>query len=143
MMILTTFLTELTDEIRERTGGAAVVETGGDGLDYQIRVRPVADGPCPFIVHLESDNEVTIEFGVLSVAHFASDNREAVAESCQSTVVDLLAGEVTESVWSRAGKPCRAEAQIGTGPEAITVSTRDGLCLRAQRREVAYSPYRP
>jgi hypothetical protein len=142
-MILTTFLTELTDEIRDRAGGSAVVETGGDDLDYEIRVRPVADGPCPFVVHLESDNEVTIEFGVLSVAHFASDDRAAVAESCRSTVGDLLAGAVTESVWSRGDKPCRAEARIGTGPAAITVTTWDGLCLRAVRREVEYPPYHP
>ena len=141
-MILTTFLAELTDEIRNRAGGSAVVETTGDDLDFEIRVRPVADGPCPFVVHLESDNEVTIEFGVLSVAHFASADRAAVAESCRSTVGDLLAGAVTESVWSRAGRPCRAEARVGTGPTAITVSTRDGLCLRAVRREVSYSPYR-
>jgi hypothetical protein len=141
-MILTTFLTELTDEIRHRAGDAAVVETGGDDLDYQIRVRPVADGPCPFTVHLESDNEVTIEFGVLSVAHFASDDRAAVAESCRSTVGDLLAGAVTESVWSKDGRPCRAEARLGAGPAAIKVSTRDGLCLRAVRRELDYPPYR-
>ena len=142
MTTLTTYLEMLTEEIRERTRDAAVVEVAGAGLDYEIRVRPVADGPCPFIVHLESDEEITIEFGALSVAHFASDDREAVADSCRSTVVDLLAGAVTESVWSRNGTPCRAEARIGTGPEAITVSTRDGLCLGARRREVAYTPYR-
>lgn len=141
MTILTEFLAELTGEIRARVGAAAVVEAGGDGLDHEIRVRPAGEGPCPFVVHLESDSEISVEFGALSVAHFEAGDRAAVAESCRSTVRDLLDGAVTESVWSRGGQPCRAEATVGAGPAAITVRTRDGLCRNAERREVSYRPY--
>jgi hypothetical protein len=134
---------QLAAEISAEVGERAQVVLTGEEQWPELTVKPVVEQACPFVVHLDSDDEVTIEFGVMSVCHFASSDREAVASSCREAVLSIIKGQVRETVWSRKGPPCRSVAYLGSGPEgALKVRTRRGLCLFPdEQRQVDYVGY--
>jgi hypothetical protein len=131
----------LADELRGRVHGAALVDASGDGLDFEIRVTPAGPDRCPFIVHAQSENELTVEFGEFSTGHFHGKDLAAVIDSCRSLVDDIIAGDVRETIWSRNGEPCKAVAHVGIGDDALKFETRNGLCLRATKRDREYVGY--
>lgn len=135
-------LKDLSEEVRSAAGDRGVVQTSGDGLDFELHVRPRNKGGCAFIVHAESENEVSIEFGAFSVAHIASSDMHAVRETCQDIIDHLIAGKVKEIVWVKRGSPCRAVAYVGMGSDVTSFSTRRGLCLTSERHEYRYEAYK-
>jgi hypothetical protein len=141
MILVEEFLHRLAGDIRRAAGPDAVLTVEGAGLDYEIRVEPSKGGPCPFIVHAQSEDEITIEFGAFSVAHIASSDWDALVRSCRKIVDQIVAGQVKEAVWIRGGTPCRAEAEMGGDGYVTKFKTRHGLCLNAERKDRQYTAY--
>lgn len=136
------FLLELAGRLERELTELAAVGIRSDGDYYELSVTPTRRDACRFVIHSEEESEITIEFGQLSVAHLYAARVDDLAVDASSIVEAFLAGHVQEDVGFVNGQPCRAKAVIGEGSDALSFSTRDGLCLGGETRTFKYSAYR-
>lgn len=93
---------------------------------------------------IHRQDELTVEFGELSVLHIISKDPDAVIDTWRSVLSDFAAGVVSETVWMRNGKACRAKATIGVGHDAVTVKTVTSWYLgHTSQQTRQYEPYVP
>jgi hypothetical protein len=142
METLVNFLVTLAGEIQSSIGDEGLVDTRGEGLDFEIEVKPNRSGPCGFILYLQGADEITVQLGVLTTVDVFSRNLEHVMAGCRDLVHKLVSGAVSETVWTRDGTPCRAVAHLGVGRDAVTWTTSRGRCRHAVKQsERRYEPY--
>jgi hypothetical protein len=129
---------------RRSTSSASTLEgrSADKRTGFRECVRPQKNAACPFVIHAQSEDEISIEFGAFSVAHPASTDLSAVSDACSELIDHLIAGDVREVVWLKKGRPRRAVAYVGVGSDATTFHTRQGLCLRSECHGYQYEGYR-
>ncbi|WP_433126098.1 hypothetical protein ACQPWW_25770 [Micromonospora sp. CA-240977] len=138
------FLEALAEHARTAVAESAEVRLLGQGAKTVVDVVPADEASCRFSVFLQDDDELTIEFGEMSVLDFHGESSDELREACREVVDAILGGRVTEAVYVRDGVPVRALAHIEVPDRTITVRTRQGLKPFARKARVRqYLPYGP
>ncbi len=142
METLSQLLAGYAETLRQQLASRATVSTEGSELTLVVTAKPHNPRACPFTLHLESDSELTITFGSFSICHIDSRDSVTVILDCRQFVGHFVSGQVTEQVWFRGGKPCRALAKVGPAGQDVHVHTRSGLCLSpSETDETSFEPY--
>ncbi|MGC4812004.1 hypothetical protein ACLQ29_15895 [Micromonospora sp. DT228] len=135
-------MADLADRARTAVAGSADVRLLGEGAKTVVDVVPADDASCRFSVFLQDDDEMTIEFGEISVLDFHGESPDELREACREVVDAIVDGRVTETVYVLDGVPVRALAHIEVPERTITVRTRRGLQPFARKARVRqYQPY--
>jgi len=135
-------LADLAVHVRTAVAGSADVRILGQGLKTVVEVVPARDGACGFSVFLQDADEITIEFGEMSVLDFHGESCDELQEACREVVDAILDGRVTEAVYLRSGAPVRALAHVEVPGRTMTVRTRHGLVPLARKARLRqYRPY--
>ncbi|NES15309.1 MULTISPECIES: hypothetical protein [Micromonospora] len=121
------FLRDLAIHIQAAIGDYGQVRVTGQNEKITVEVAPKVPGPCRLAAFLQDEDEITIEFGEMSILDFHGQAAEDLQDACRQAVDAIIDGKVSETVYVKKGVPVRAVAQLRLPDRSITVHTRMGV----------------
>ncbi|NBE82076.1 hypothetical protein [Micromonospora rubida] len=121
------FLEDLAAHVRAAVGESANVELVGREEKSAVEVTPETSGACRFSVFRQDEDEITLEFGEMSILDFHGQAVEDLQAACREAVDAIIEGKVSESVYLKGGTLVRAVAQLRLSDRTVTVRTRRGV----------------
>ncbi|WP_328343910.1 hypothetical protein [Micromonospora sp. NBC_00421] len=141
-MRLLKFLDELADHVRAQVNDETQVRVVGSGVRRAVEVAPGNAKACGFTVFPQDADELTIEFGEMSILDFVDESPEELFLACREVVDAIIAGKVSEVVYLKGVVPVRAVARLGLPDRVMTAHTLQGFSVFSRSgRTVQYEPY--
>ncbi|MEU7618809.1 hypothetical protein AB0B27_22320 [Micromonospora rifamycinica] len=141
-MRLLKYLDELATHVRTRVDGETQVRVMGSGVGRTVAVAPGKAGACGVTVLVQGEDEMSVEFGEMSILDFIDEVPEDLYLSCREIVDAIIDGRVSEVIYLKGVEPVRAMAHLELPDRVIKVHTRRGFSVLLRRGNTHhYEPY--